>query len=83
MRIFARPIDCIIRTDLDGEITPIRFRVAKKNKTETVVNVDRVIDRVYKKIAGEPTILFKCIAAGKPCELKYFKVTCKWMLFRA
>lgn len=80
MRTFARPIDVIVNFDFNGVLTPIRFRVSKKDGSQTVLSIDKVISRKEERIAGCPTILFTCEAAGKPCELKYDKETCKWML---
>lgn len=82
MKIFARPIDVIVSFN-NGELTPVRFRVDRNNKTQVVVNIDRVIDRKFERIAGCETILFRCEAMGKQCELKFDISTCKWMLFKA
>lgn len=83
MKTFARSIDVIVSSDFNGELTPIRFRVDRKDGSQAVVNIDKVISRKEERVAGCPTILFTCEASGKSCELKFDKETCKWMLFRA
>lgn len=83
MRTYARPIDVIADFKENGEINPIKFRVARKDGSQAVVNIDKIIDRKFEKIAGVKTILFKCIASEKPCELKFWQENCKWQLFRA
>jgi len=82
MKTFARPIDVIVSFSYD-ELTPLRFRVSRKDGSQVVVNIDQVLDKKLEKIAGCETILFKCIADGKPCELKFWKENCKWVLFKA
>ena len=67
MKTFARPIDVIVSFSYD-ELTPLRFRVSRKDGSQVVVNIDQVLDKKLEKIAGCETILFKCIADGKPCQ---------------
>lgn len=83
MKIFARPIDVIADFKENGDVNPIKFRVNRKDGSQVVVSIDRVIDKKFEKIAGCPTILFTCEASGKRCELKFWKGDCKWMLFKA
>jgi hypothetical protein len=83
LRTFAIKIDVIAKFKENGDVDPIRFRVDRKDGSQAVVNIDRVIERKHEKIAGCPTILFSCEAEGKSCELKFWQEDCKWMLFRA
>lgn len=83
MRTFARPIDVIVSFKDNGELTPVRFRVDRKDGSQVVVNINKVIVRKFERIAGYETILFTCETEGKSCELKFDKSTCKWVLFRA
>lgn len=82
MRTYARPIDVIVSFGYN-ELTPLRFEVKRKDGSETVANVDRVIERKFEKIAGVQTVLFICEAAGKRCELKFWKEDYKWVLLKA
>lgn len=47
MKTFARPIDVIVSFQDNGELTPIRFRVSRKDKSQVVVNIDKIIDRKF------------------------------------
>jgi hypothetical protein len=83
MRTFAMPIDVIVSFKENGELTPVRFRVDRKDGSQAVVNIDRIMDRKFERIAGYETILFTCEAEGKTFEIKFDISSCKWMLFRA
>jgi len=82
MKVSARPIDVIVSFN-NGELTPVRFRVNRKDGSQVVVNIDKINNRKFERIAGYETILFNCETDDKACELKFDKSTCKWVLFRA
>lgn len=82
MKIYVKSIEIIASIQSDGKLTPIRFRIERNDGSRDVVYIDRVMDRKNERTSGDETILFVCEAEGKICEIKYNKITCRWMLFK-
>lgn len=86
MKIYAKPIEMISYTKLNGEINPIRFRLQLEDDSLKVIKVEKVLIRDVEKLAGNNMMVFKCKSVinniEKLFEIKYELNTCKWMLFK-
>lgn len=86
MKILAMPIDMVCWFEKTGIPHPVRFRVTKEDKSETVIKVEKVIAVDKEKLAGNDMLVFKCQSVinntKRLFELKYELRTCKWILFK-
>lgn len=86
MKVLAKPIEVVAAFNTQGEPTPIRFRIENKDKTLSVIRIDKLISRDIEKLAGNNMMVLKCqgIISGQErvFEIKYELRTCKWMLFK-
>lgn len=86
MKIVAKPIEVISKTNQDGVITPVKFRMVAEDKSWVTINIDKIIARNLEKLAGNKMFVFRCQSVingfEKVYELKYGLETCKWMLFK-
>ena len=86
MKIYAKPIEMISYTKLNGEINPIRFRLQLEDESVKVIKVEKVLIRDIEKLAGNNMMIFKCKSiinnVEKLFEIKYELNTCKWMFFK-
>ena len=86
MKMVAKAIDVISKTDKEGVITPVKFRIEAHDESEIEIKIGRILTRELEKLAGNKMLVFKCEGeingAVKTYELKYGLDTCKWMMFR-
>lgn len=86
MKVYAKPIEMVSYTKINGEIHPIRFRMQLEDESVKVIKVDRIITKSDEKLAGNNMIIFRCqsVINGVQTlfEIKYELSTCKWMLFK-
>jgi hypothetical protein len=86
MKVVAKPIEVISVTDTKGNITPLRFKIAKEDESNQVIKIDKIIDRTQEKLAGNLMIIFNCQSLignlEKRYEIKYDFKTCRWILFK-
>ena len=86
MKVIAKPIEMIAWTDTKGNINPVRFRIANKDESISVIKIDKVICVDKEKLAGNNMLVFKCqsliVGVGRLYEIKYELSTCKWILFK-
>jgi len=85
MKLISKEIDIVTVFDKNGKIQPIKFKFEDKDSTK-VIKVDKVIDLVDCKFAGDSFIVYKCQSCInniiKPFELKFERRTCKWYLYK-
>ncbi len=85
MKTVTQPIEMIASTNIDGLITPVRFRINDGGEG-VAVTVDNILTRTEGKAAGYRGIIFRCKStingAQKVFELKYEVNRCKWFLYR-
>jgi hypothetical protein len=85
MKTVTRPIEMIASSNIEGVLTPLRYRI-KEDGEGVVVNVDSILTRTEEKAAGVRSLIFRCRStiAGvqKMFELKYEPDRCKWFLYR-
>ncbi len=78
MKLLNHPIEMIAVFDIDGKITPAKFRYEDK-----VVRVEKIIKRQKEKLAGNERWVFTCMHQQNYLyELKYEIDTQKWFLFK-
>jgi len=86
MKVVAKPIEVISMTDIKGNITPLRLRIENEDESVQVIKIDKIIDRVHEKLAGNTKLVFTCQSLigniEKRYEIKYEIETCKWVLFK-
>jgi len=86
MEVVAKPIEVISMTDIKGNITPLRLRIENEDESIQVIKIDKIIDRVHEKFAGNNKLVFTCRSLindiEKVFEIKYEIATCKWILFK-
>lgn len=82
MKIRMTAIDMICSFAADGIPTPIRWRIPDKPP----VHVDRIAERRQEKIAGIPTLIYRCqsIIGDREWvyELKFEIPTHRWYLYK-
>lgn len=85
MRTITRPIEMIASSNIEGVLTPLRYRI-KEAGEGVVVNVDSILTRTEEKAAGVRSMIFRCRSTidgvQKVFELKYEPDRCKWFLYR-
>ena len=86
MKVVSKPIEVISMTDIKGNITPLRLRIGQEDESVQVIKIDKIIDRVNEKLAGNNKLVFTCRSlinnTEKVFEIKYEIATCKWVLFK-
>jgi len=86
MKIIAKPIKVVSWTDTNGKINPVRFEIANKDESISVVKIDKVISVENEKLAGTLMRVYTCQSVIKGSEriyeLKYELGTCKWILYK-
>lgn len=85
MRTVTRPIEMIASSNIEGVLTPLRYRI-KEAGEGVVVNVDSILTKTEEKAAGVRSMIFRCRSTidgvQKVFELKYEPDRCKWFLYR-
>ena len=78
------PIDCISITDAGGNITPLRFRLERKDRQWLRVHIDQVLDTRHIPYVGVEAQIFFCrgTAEGRNqiFELRYAIRSHSWFL---
>jgi hypothetical protein len=86
MKVVAKPIDIAVWFDCEGTPHPIRFRLEGEDKTYETSKIDKVTMTYMEKIAGNPTMVFRCRGVSKEedklYEIRYETNSCKWILFK-
>ncbi|NNU78584.1 hypothetical protein [Clostridium estertheticum] len=86
MKIIAKSVEMVSWTDTNGIINPIRFRIANKDDSISVIKIDKVITRGNEKLAGNTMLVYKCQSViselDRQYELKYELSSCKWILWK-
>ena len=86
MKIVAKPIDIAVWFDCEGTTHPVRFRLVGEDKAYETYKIDKVTMTYMEKIAGNPTMVFRCKSSIKEeeklYEIRYEINSCKWMLFK-
>lgn len=82
MKIYMRPIQVICVHDYDGTLTPIKWQVRGRDP----VLIDRIQEQHQEKIAGIPTLVYRCQSLigdrERLYELKYEVLTHVWYLYK-
>ena len=85
MKVVAKPIEVVAWFDIIGNIHPVRFRIVQDEETTTVI-IDKIINLMEEKLAGNNMIVFTCQSLindkEKIYEIKYEIATCRWVLFK-
>ncbi len=86
MPIVNKPVEVIIKVDVEGNIQPIKMRYEDENGELQVVKFVNATEiavplydkKTYKKFSCS------CIVNGikRTYELKYFIETCKWIIYK-
>ena len=86
MKIIVKPIEVIAWTDTNGNIKPLRFKIANEDESISMIKIDRVGYVNKEKFAGNNMLVFNCQSVingmEKQYEIKYELNTCKWILFK-
>jgi len=86
MKIIAISIEMVAWTDEQGNIKPVRFRIANKDESISVIKVDKIISVKNEKLAGNFMQVYTCQSTIKGAEriyeLKYELSTCRWILYK-
>ncbi|MGI6539120.1 MAG: hypothetical protein ACOX22_12670 [Caldicoprobacterales bacterium] len=85
MKIYMKPIRMLSVTETDGRIRPFRFQLEHRGEKITV-KVDRINQQSQEKLAGIPSLIFRCQSVihniERVYELKYEISTHKWFLYK-
>lgn len=72
--------------DIEENITPVRFKIANKDESESIIKLYRAIWVEKEKLTGNNTLVFNCqsVIAGmeRLYKIKYEFSSCKWRLFK-
>jgi hypothetical protein len=87
MKTVAKDIEVICHFDSKGNINPLRFKYQEKDGDEyKVIKVDRVISKFEEKLCGNKALVFDCQSFVDGIEIrfqiKFFKLECRWLLFK-
>lgn len=84
MNKISKTVEMVAWFDDKGKINPVKFRVEEDEDTK-VIKINRVLNREYERIAGNPMWKFTCSSIIDGIEsnynLKYDLMNCKWLLF--
>ena len=84
MNKISKTVEMVAWFDDKGKINPVKFRV-KEDEDTKVIKINRVLNREYERIAGNPMWKFTCSSIIDGIEsnynLKYDLMNCKWLLF--
>ncbi len=82
MKIYMKPIQMICVHDYDGALTPIKWQVRGRDP----VLIDRIQERRQEKLAGIPTLIYRCQSLigeqERVYELKYEVPTHTWYIYK-
>lgn len=85
MKKLMRPIEMIASSNIEGVLTPIRYRMNDLGE-DVVVSVNRILTRTEEKVDRIRSIIYRCSSTidgvQKVFELKYEVDRCKWFLYR-
>jgi hypothetical protein len=87
MQLINRPIEVITHTDMEGKMTPAKFRVEDEDGALHVFRIERVITQEkQRQTGGVMSIKYVCqvLMNGqmKTCELRYWIDKTIWKLER-
>ena len=86
MKIIAKPIEMVSWTDINGNMHPVRFKIANNDETISVIKIDKIVSVDKEKLAGNHMLVYKCQSVIKGTErlfeIKYELNSCKWMLWK-
>ncbi|MBU3172756.1 type II toxin-antitoxin system PemK/MazF family toxin [Clostridium estertheticum] len=86
MKVLAKGIEMVSWINLEGIITPVRFKIENEDSSNSVVKIDKVITVDKERLAGNNMLLYTCQSVIRGSErifsLKYSYETCKWMLWK-
>ena len=86
MKIIAKSVEMVSWTDINGNINPIRFRIANKDESISVVKIDKVITNNKERLAGNDMLVYHCQSVinkvDRQYELKFELSSCKWILWK-
>lgn len=81
--MISKDIQVIAWFDKDGKITPIKFKYEEDESI--VININKIKERTFEKIAGGQLWNFKCVSCIKGVEkeylIKYDIIHGKWKVF--
>ncbi|MTI53762.1 hypothetical protein [Geosporobacter ferrireducens] len=86
MKIVNKAVEMISKTNLDGQITPVKFRLIGEDESWIEIKVDQVLTKELNKLAGNKMWVYECqsLISGtlKRYQLRYEIDTCRWQLFK-
>lgn len=84
MNRIAKTVEMVAWFDDKGKINPVKFRVEGEEDTR-VIKINKILNREYERLAGNPMWKFKCSSIIDGIEsvynIKYDVMSCKWLLF--
>ncbi|MGL4569999.1 MAG: hypothetical protein ACRCVJ_02900 [Clostridium sp.] len=85
MNPIAKPVQMIAWFDMEGKINPVRFKYEEEDEDCKVVCINRILNREFEKLAGNPMWKFTCSSIVDGVEntysIKYDLLTNRWLLF--
>lgn len=79
-------VEVIAWFKLDEFPVPIRIRITNDDKSYSVINLDKILDKRIDNTAGNKMINYKCQTIDedilKPLELRYEVSTRRWFLYK-
>lgn len=86
MRTLAKHIEVLAVTDIQGNMSPLRFKAKTKDDEDIVISIDKIESKEYEKLAGNVMLLYRCRGLvndkERDFELKFEINSCKWMLWK-
>ncbi|MDO4799562.1 MAG: hypothetical protein Q4A52_03475 [Bacillota bacterium] len=82
----TKEIDMLCWFDVEGTVTPIRFRLRDENSEPLILSVRRIVKRDLSKAAGNCVYIYHCEVILQKrlqiVELGYFVDENRWILTR-
>lgn len=85
MNRVAKSIQMIACFDESGKINPVRFKYEQEEEGSKIICINKVINRSFEKLGGNPMWKFTCSSVVDDSEyiynVKYDLLNGKWLLF--
>lgn len=85
MSRIAKSIQMIAWFDSDGKINPVKFKYEEEDEDTKIICINKIINRDFEKLAGNPMWKFNCSSVIDGVEsnyiIKYDVLSSRWLLF--
>lgn len=85
MDCVSKNIQMIAWFDSEGKINPVKFKYESEGEDTKVIYINKILNREFEKLAGNPMWKFTCSSIVDGVEnnysIKYDLLSSRWILF--